>query len=83
MATVKGPTTATLSIFQCALLVCFKMGQTRPLFLSFRSFHMANIAQNDKSVDAMLGTQTQGDRMVDADESTMAAPLCAFLFFAS
>ena len=38
-----------------------KMGQTRPLFVSFRSFHLTNISQiltiNDKSVDGVLGTK--------------------------
>ena len=48
----------------------FKMGQTRPLLVYFRSFHMTNIVQiNDKSY-GVLGTQTQGGRMVGADEST-------------
>ena len=49
------------------------MGQIRPLFVYFRSFHNANIAQidcNDKSVDGVLGTQTRGGRMVGTDEST-------------
>ena len=49
------------------------MGQIRPLFVYFRSFHNANIAQidcNDKSVDGVLGTQTRGGRMVGTDKST-------------
>ena len=36
-----------------------KMGQIRPLFVYFRSFHMTNIVQidyNEKSVDGVLGT---------------------------
>ena len=40
------------------------MGQARPLFVYFRSFHMKNIAQilylNNKSVDGMRGTRTRG-----------------------
>ena len=39
----------------------------------FRSFHTTNIAQktiDDKSVDGVLGTQTQGGRMVGTDKST-------------
>ena len=35
------------------------MGQIRPLFVYFCSFHMTNTAQidfNDKSVDGVLGT---------------------------
>ena len=54
---------------------CFvlkKMGQSRPLFVYFRSFHipiqMTNI--NWKSIDGVLGTRTQGGRMEGADEST-------------
>ena len=49
------------------------MGQIRPLFVYFRSFHNANIEQidcNDKSVDGVLGTQTRGGRMVGTDKST-------------
>ena len=44
-------------------------------FVYFRSFHKTNIAQiclkvNDKSVDGVLGTRTQGGRMIGIDEST-------------
>ena len=39
-------------------------GQTRPLFVYFRSFHATKLTINDKSVDGMLGIQTQGSRMV-------------------
>ena len=46
------------------------MSQPRPLFVYFRSFHMANIAQiltlNEKSVDGVLGTRTWDGRMVCA-----------------
>ena len=51
-----------------------KMGQTRPLFVYFRSFHMTNKAQiltiNEKSIDGVLWTQTRGGRMVGTDKST-------------
>ena len=49
------------------------MGQIRPLFAYFRSFHMTSIAQidyNDTNRDGVRGTRTWGDRMVGADEST-------------
>ena len=58
------------------LIGLFEMGQFRPLFVYFPSFHMRNIAltdYNDKSVDGVLGTRTRGlrgGRMVGADEST-------------
>ena len=44
------------------------MGQSRPIFVYFCLFHMTQF--NDKSVEGVLGTQTQGDRMKGADEST-------------
>ena len=58
-----------------ALLDVFfkKMGQTRPLFVYFNSFHIANIAPhiiNDKSIDDLLWTQTRGGKMVGGAEST-------------
>ena len=49
------------------------MGQIRPLFVYFRSFHMTNIVQidyNEKSVDGVLGTWTRGGRMLGPDKST-------------
>ena len=49
------------------------MNQIWPLFVYFRSFHWTNIARidyNDESTDSVLGTQTQGGRIVGADEST-------------
>ena len=45
------------------------MGQTRPLCL-FSFFSNEKYSTNDKSVDCVLGTQTQRGRMVSADEST-------------
>ena len=49
----------------------FKMGQTLFLFifvLSYDKYSTKTI--NDKSVDGVLGTQTQGGRNVGADEYT-------------
>ena len=54
------------------------MGQSRPLFVYFRSFHipiqMTNIQfeqyQLKKSIDGVLGTRTRGSRMEGADKST-------------
>ena len=46
------------------------MGQTRPIFNYFCSFHMTNLTIHDKSIDGLLGTQTWGSMMVGADEST-------------
>ena len=54
-----------------------KMGQTRPLFVYFRSFHMTKYSTNNvnqKSVDGVLWTQTQGGEMEGSDESTELAP---------
>ena len=49
------------------------MVQTRPLFclflLSSHDKYSTNTI-NDKRADGVLGTQTQGGRMVGADEST-------------
>ena len=54
------------------------MAQARPLFVYFRSFQMTKNSLNiinDKSIDGVLGSRTQGGRMVGTDESTdMAAP---------
>ena len=49
------------------------MGQSRPLFVYFRSFLIPitiSIIQIEKSVDGVLGIQTQGRRMVGKDETT-------------
>ena len=45
------------------------MGQSRPLFVYFRSFLTISI-QIEKSVDGVLGIRTWGRRMVGADETT-------------
>ena len=39
-------------------------------FVYFHHFHITNQLQIEKSVDGVLGIQTQGRRMVDADETT-------------
>ena len=44
------------------------MGQSRPLFVYFRSFLVTISIQIEKSVDGVLGIQTRGRRMVEADE---------------
>ena len=47
------------------------MGQSRPLFVYFRSFLITiSMIQIEKSIDGMLGIQTQGCRIVGADETT-------------
>ena len=47
-----------------------KMGQSRPLFVYFRPFHITiSIIQIEKSLDGVLGIQTCGRRMVGADET--------------
>ena len=48
-----------------------KMGQSRPLFVYFRPFHITiSIIQIEKSLDGVLGIQTCGRGMVVADETT-------------
>ena len=51
-------------------LFFLKMGQSRPLFVYFRSFLITILIQIEKSVDGVLGIQTQGHRMVGAEETT-------------
>ena len=49
------------------------MGQSRPLFVYFRSFLVTiSIIQIEKSIDGVLGIRTQGRRMVGADKTTAA-----------
>ena len=48
------------------------MGQTRPLFVYFLFFSHDKYSTNtinDKSIDGVIGTRTQGGRMVGIDES--------------
>ena len=48
-----------------------KMGQSRPLFVYFRSFLITiSIIQIEKSIDGVLGIRTRGRRMEGADETT-------------
>ena len=54
---------------------CFlkNMGQSRPLFVYFRSFLIPitiSIIQIEKSIDDVLGIRTQGRMMVGQDETT-------------
>ena len=46
------------------------MGQSRPLFVYFRSFRIIISIQIEKSIDGVLGIRTRGRRMVGADETT-------------
>ena len=50
------------------------MGQTWPLFVYFlflsHDKYSTNLTLNDKSIDNMLGTRTQGGSMVGTDKST-------------
>ena len=47
----------------------FKMGQSQPLFVYFRSFLITISIQIEKSVDGVLGIRAQGQRMVGADKT--------------
>ena len=47
-----------------------KAGQSRPLFVYFRSFLVTIPIQIEKSVDGVLGIQTWGRRMERTDETT-------------
>ena len=46
------------------------MGQSRPLFVYFRSFLIIISIQIEKSIDDVLGIQTRGRRMVGVDKTT-------------
>ena len=67
-----------IGILICLKFFFFKMGQSRPLFVYFRCFHipiqMTNIQFEQfklkKSIDGVLGTRTRGGMMEGADEST-------------
>ena len=58
----------------------FKMGQSRPLFVSFRPFLITiSIIQIENSVDGVLGIWTCCHRMVEADKTTeLWQPLNSF-----
>ena len=47
-----------------------KMGQSRPLFVYFRSFLIIILTQIEKSIDGVLEIRTRGRRMVGADKTT-------------
>ena len=47
-----------------------KAGQSRPLFVYFRSFLVTIPIQIEKSINGVLGIPTRGRRMVGADETT-------------
>ena len=58
------------------------MGQSRPLFVYFRPFHITNQLQIDKSIDGVLGIRTRGRRMEGADETTeLWRPPASFSLF--
>ena len=46
------------------------MGQSRPLFVYFRSFLVTISTQIEKSIDGVFGIQNQGLGMVGTDETT-------------
>ena len=47
-----------------------KMGQSRPIFVYFRSFLVTISIQTEKSIDGVLGIRTWGSMMVGTDETT-------------
>ena len=63
------------------VLLCFLIDQSRPLFSLFLSFSHNNFNNSNwKSIDGVLGIQTQGHRMVGTDKTTEVATLCVTLF---
>ena len=64
------PTDLFLAFVYNFVCTFFKMGQSWPLFVYFRSFLVTISIQIEKSIDGVLGIQTQGCRMVGADETT-------------
>ena len=65
--------TASLNINRLSGWLFKNMGQSRPLFVYFRSFLISitiSIIQIEKSVDGVLGIRTQGRRMVGEDKTT-------------
>ena len=65
-----------VSVNQASVKLFFKMDQTWPLFGLFSFFsqckdkYNTNFTINDKSIDGVLGSRTQGGMMESADEST-------------
>ena len=54
-----------------AFHLLFKMGQSRPLFVYFRSFLFTiSIIQIEKRLEGVLGIRTRSHRMVSADKTT-------------
>ena len=47
-----------------------KIGQSRRLFVYFRSFLTTISIQTEKSIDGVLGIRTRGRQMEGADETT-------------
>ena len=62
------------------MILFFKKGQSRALFVYFRSFLATiPIIQIEKNIDGVLGIQTWGQRMVGADETTeLWRPHCTY-----
>ena len=58
--------------YKCSTIENYScLGQSRPRFVYFRSFLTTiSIIQIEESVDGVLEIQTQGRRMVGADETT-------------
>ena len=58
------------------------MGQSRPLFVYFRSFLITISIQIEKNIDGVLVIRTQGRTMVGADETTeLWQPQCVQIMF--
>ena len=58
---------------RCTQVFFKNMGQSRPLFVYFRSFPTPttiSIIQIEKSLDGVLEIRTQGRRMVGVDKTT-------------
>ena len=79
----RNPSNMALHPLQALCLICCKngpvdsatdllkkTGQSRPLFVYFRSFLITISIQIEKSVDGVLGIRTLGRKMVDAYETT-------------
>ena len=65
--------TASLNINRLSGWLFKNMGQSRPLFVYFRSFLIPitiSIIQIEKSIDGVHGIQTRGRRIVGKEETT-------------
>ena len=68
---VASPFLGKKAIQSFLFLIFIKIGQSQPLFVYFRPFHITiSIIQIEKSLDGVLGIQTCGCGMVVADETT-------------